>query len=282
MGEPEIQALEEGRAFVDLSSWWKVLVSGTDAPAWLEDLVTNRVADLRPGLTRRALLLDRTGHVRADFGVARMDDGFLLVQDPVQPSRVEELLDRYVLSSDVRLEDRTAELGILAQTAGGWTFEPPWWQPSVLGVGFDWILERTELELHRARMGTLTEASLQDLEVWRIRRGVPRFGIDFGAESLPQEAGLDEFVDATKGCFVGQEAVAKVRNLGHPPRVVRAYRSPGPVQPGEPVFSGEEQVGHVTSVALAGEGSFALLARIRWEHREAALTATTGKPLVAA
>ncbi|MDP9341164.1 MAG: hypothetical protein M3Q23_03435 [Actinomycetota bacterium] len=284
MGEREIEALEEGRGFVDLSSWRKVLLSGRDAVAWLNDLVTSRVDDLRPHLSRRALLLDRTGHVRADIAVAGMDDGLLLVQDPVQPHPIDQLLDRYVLSSDVRLTDRSEDVAIVAEPgAGAVAFDgsAPAWGPSVVGSGFDRILDRAALPDHLARMQAFTAASLEDLEVWRIRHGLPRFGIDFGEDSLPQEAGLDALVDQTKGCFLGQEAMAKVRNLGHPPWVVLALRSEVAVHPGQPVVAGDEQAGHVTSAALVDGGS-AFLARVRWQFRDEALEAAGGGPFLRA
>ena len=124
----------------------------------------------------------------------------------------------------------------------------------------------------------MAEAGQGDLEAWRILSGHPRFGVDFGQGSVPAEAGLDAVVDATKGCFLGQEAVAKVRNLGHPPWVVVALRAEVPVQPGQPVMAGDQQAGHVTSVAPAGS-EWALLARVRWEHRDAALGTADGEPL---
>ena len=82
-------ALEEGRAFVDLSGMRKILVAGDDAERWLNDLLTAGLADLRVGDARRSLLLTPTGRIRADLHVARTFAGFLLLQDGRQPHPVQ-------------------------------------------------------------------------------------------------------------------------------------------------------------------------------------------------
>jgi folate-binding protein YgfZ len=275
VGEREIRALEQGSAFVDLSAWRRVLVTGADAPAWLNDLVTNRVDDLAPGEARRSLLLSRTGHVRADVHVGRVKKGLMLLQDPVQPNPIHRLLAPYVLSSDVSMEDRSGVLALFAvplEAAPKDLLRP---FPFQALAGALVPEDRRSETAESLRASGLVEATEGDLEAWRVRRGHPRFGVDFGQDSLPAEAGLDAVVDATKGCFLGQEAVAKVRNLGHPPWVVLALRSDADVQPGQRVMAGNEQAGHVTSVDPAGS-EWALLARIRWDHVESGLQTAAG------
>ena len=278
VGEQEIRSLERGSAFVDLSSWRRVLVTGSDASAWLNDLVTNRVDDLALGEARRSLLLSRTGHVRADIHVGRVQKGLMLLQVPLQSDPVDRLLDPYALSSDVSMEDRSGVLSLFAVPVGA---APEDLLRPFPYRGFAAALVRAERLAETSRClrdSGLAEAGQGDLEAWRILSGHPRFGVDFGQGSVPAEAGLDAVVDATKGCFLGQEAVAKVRNLGHPPWVVVALRAEVPVQPGQPVMAGDQQAGHVTSVAPAGS-EWALLARVRWEHRDAALGTADGEPL---
>ena len=85
----------------------KVRVQGGEARSWLHDLVTTDVAIAQPGQARRSLLLDPTGHIRADLHVACDDDGFWLFQAPDQPDHIGRALAPYVLSSDVRLADRS-------------------------------------------------------------------------------------------------------------------------------------------------------------------------------
>ena len=103
-------------------------------------------------------------------------------------------------------------------------------------------------------------------------------GADFGPDALPAEVGLESTIDFTKGCFLGQESVAKVRNLGHPPRVLLHVRSDAPVARGASVIAGEETVGEVTSVAAAPHGVDAIV-RVRWDAERDRLVTEAG-PLV--
>ncbi|HEV8360655.1 MAG TPA: glycine cleavage T C-terminal barrel domain-containing protein, partial [Candidatus Thermoplasmatota archaeon] len=104
----------------------------------------------------------------------------------------------------------------------------------------------------------------------RVRAGVPRFGAEATAESLPGEAGMDGAIVYTKGCFVGQEVVARIKNLGHVNRVAVRLRPDAPCDVGEPVAHDGKDIGKVTSVAR-GPGELAALAVVR---REAAETGT--------
>jgi tRNA-modifying protein YgfZ len=278
MDSEGLQALESGHsvAWVDLTGWRLVHLAGADAREWLDDLVTAGIGDLGQHRTQRTLLLNRTGQIQADFHVAGLTEGFLLLQDPVQPSSVIDLLDRYVLSSDVSLEG-SPSLAVRAVVNAGFVGTVPAWVPSVLGLGHDVILPADVP--WQGPNAEIVQATDQDVEVWRIRRGVPRFGVDFGDGTLPSEAGLDHLVDTTKGCFLGQEAVARVRNLGHPRWQVLAFASEQHVSPAAQVYAADEPVGRITSVAPARDAGWALIARVRWEARDADLTAERTAPL---
>jgi folate-binding protein YgfZ len=254
--ENQVDALDEGRAFVDGARLRAVEVTGSDAGRWLNDLVTAAVEDIPPGGTARSLLLTATGRVRADFHIVRTDGGFLLLQEPDQPAAIDDLLRPYVLSSDVALQRAAGARVVLMPSDRGWT-------------------------VARAAGDRAVEASAEAGEVWRIRRGVPRFPTDLDEESLPAEAGLEYLIDFTKGCFLGQEAVAKVRNLGNPPRVVLALRAAVPARSGEPVLADGRDVGAVSSAARSGQG-FAVLARVRWDARTRPLTTASGGELTLA
>ena len=105
-----IDALDEGRAFVDRSGFRFVDVRGIGARRWLNDLVTAGIEGLRPGESCRSLLLSPTGRIRADVQVFDLGERFLLVQDPAQPRTIHDLLDPYVLSSAVELAAVSASL----------------------------------------------------------------------------------------------------------------------------------------------------------------------------
>ncbi len=277
----ELEALRSGRAFVDLAGWRKVLVRGGDARGWLNDLLSAELSGLAEGATRRSLLLSPTGRIRADVTVASARGGTLLLQDPIQPASIGELLSPYVLSSDVELADVTSVLALVAVPGG----EPPAvpeaevLRPSALGPGADLVAAATEAAAVRGALAGLVEAGPDAAEVWRIERGVARLGVDLEESSLPHEAALDHAVAYGKGCFLGQEAVAKIRNLGHPPFVVLAADGRGPVTAGQAVTADGEAVGAVTSAAPVNGGRTAAILRVRWTARHAALRTETGTPL---
>ena len=103
--ERQVQALDDGRAVLDLEGWTLTEVRGADAQGWLNDLVTASMEGIRDGEAVRSLLLSPTGRIRADFHVLRSPgEGFLLLQGPGQPDALTILLGPYVLSSDVELE----------------------------------------------------------------------------------------------------------------------------------------------------------------------------------
>lgn len=255
--ERQIQALDDARAVLELGGWTLTEVRGADAERWLNDLVTASTEGVRDGEAVRSLLLSATGRIRADFHMLRSPsgEGFLLLQGPGQPDALATLLSPYVLSSDVELE-AADPTGLLVRPAPG----PGW-------------------TVTRGDPGDSVPVGDVALEAWRIRRGIARFPVDLDTDSLPGEAGLDAqpLIDRTKGCYLGQESVARVRNLGHPPRVVLAVRADGPVDPGQAVLSEGAQAGTVTSVEPGG-GSGAMV-RIRWDARNADLTAAGGVAL---
>ncbi len=263
----QLAALEEERAFADLSAYRKVRVTGEDARSWLNDLVTCDVASLTPGRARRSLLLTPTGRIRADFTVALDDDGFLLLEAPDQPDHVGLLLAPYVLSSDVSLHDSTHDLSLFA--VPGHAAElvgHPAISPSVLGAGVDlvWPSGKPAWRIEDALIKQdLVEAGPEALEIWRIRRGVAKMGVDFGQEALPAEADLEWTIDTTKGCFLGQESVARVRNLGSPPTRLEHVRADGDLTADAPVYALGQEVGVVTSVAAGSRSGTVAIARIR-------------------
>jgi tRNA-modifying protein YgfZ len=281
----ELAALQEQRAFVDRSSLRKLEVSGRDARTWLNDLLTAGISRLADGRACRSLLLSPTGRIRADVHVVPHGEELLLLQDPGQPSAIGDLLAPYVLSSHVTLTDRTDDLGVYcvlgaAADRVGW----PGTRPSVLGEGEDLVTPLAGAARLESMMMNkqLTQVGDDALEVWRIRRGLARFPVDLTEDSVPAEGGLDALIDAEKGCFLGQESVAKIRNLGHPAHVVRHVLAEGDVGPGLDVVSEGEVVGRVTSAAPADGPGTACLARVRWAAAEAPLATADGVRLAAA
>jgi len=277
-----IELLGSGNAFADLSDWRSVAVSGSDAVGWLNDLVSADLEHLRSGVACRSLLLSPTGSVLADFTVIVVEGTVALIQDPRQPRSIATLLEPYVLSSDVQLEDGTDRYAIFAFPGRGEAPEAPgaaWSVPSCLGAGGDLVATGENHDRLASLLGgTYVQALDEDAEAWRIASAIPRIGVDTSDGDLPREARLDHAVSFDKGCFLGQEAVAKMRNLGHPRRWLAALESDVAVAAGDAVSAGDVESGFVTSVATVNGASLAL-ARIRWEHRDAVLRTSGGVEL---
>jgi folate-binding protein YgfZ len=252
--DEHVRALREHRAFVRPDAR-TISVWGADAERWLDDLVTAGVEGLPEGGSVRSLLLTPTGRIRADFHVLRDEGRFLLAQGRDQPERIDAMLAPYVLSSAVELAETTAA-PMLLPADGGW-------------------------RLVRSAPPGSTEAGAAAAEAWRVDTGIATFPVDLDPDSLPAEAGLDvpPVTDTQKGCFLGQESVARVRNLGHPTRVVRAFAADVQVTAGEVVRSGDADAGIVTSTAPAAAGGTAVIARIRWDARDHELRTRGGTPL---
>ncbi|MEO8475419.1 MAG: hypothetical protein ABI572_00025 [Actinomycetota bacterium] len=273
----ELAALVDERGYLRLPVR-AIRVTGADAAEWLHDLVTADISSLEPGRSRRSLLLTPTGKIRADLTVVRETDGFWLLQETSQPDRIEAMLVPYVLSSDVALHDASGEVAVFsiparARASGG----RPVFAPAALGPGVGVLVasgDPAEAMANELRTAGLVEAGLDALESWRILMGVPRMGADFDTGSLPAEAGLGSAIDRTKGCFLGQESVARVANLGHPPRILVRVAAVGDVGPGDPVSAEGVEVGDVTSAARDLTGRVQAFARVRWEARDARIVAS--------
>ncbi|MFL5767273.1 MAG: YgfZ/GcvT domain-containing protein [Actinomycetota bacterium] len=275
---------EASPGFVEHHDLRVVEVGGSDARGWLNDLVTGPVGSLGPGKATRSLLLTPTGRIRADFTVADPGEGaaLLLLQNIEQPEPIDALLARYVLSSDVQLADATERLVVFSVVG---VERPPVpgdlraVSPSILGTGFDLLADRaTAPEVARSLSSSMPAADGGSLERRRVEAGIPRFGTDYGPGALPAEAALETAIDFTKGCFLGQESVAKVRNLGHPQTTLLALRAATQAGRGDGVYAGGAPVGTITSTAVADGGTM-LIARVRWNSSRAGLSLADGTSL---
>ncbi len=279
---PSVRALDEGRGFAELDDRSITLVSGADARAWLHDLVTADVASLERFASRPSLLLSPTGRIRASFHVLGLGERDLaIVQADDQPSPIATLLAPYVLSSDVTLSASRLRLFAIpgASEPPGWAANA--WRPSVLGDGADLLVGSSDDEAladvrARLRADGLEPVDRGAVESRRIRRGEPRFPVDLDADSLPAEAAWDgpPVTDRTKGCFLGQESIAKVGDRGHPTRVVVPVALAGAAAVGEPVLLGGTTVGLLTS-ASGGDA----IARVAWSARGGPWVTGSGDPI---
>ena len=210
-GEPtkEQRALEAGLAWADLSHYEIISISGEDRLTWLHSLTTQHLENLAPGLWQQALILDPQGHIEHQFNL--VDDGSTtwLVSDPGRAASLLIHLQRmkFMLAVDVR--DVSDEYAILR--APGITDD--------LGGPYA-LVPRAELDVMKATFAaTATQVGTWALDAQRVAAGRPRIGFETDHKSIPNEIGLlNKAVHMNKGCYRGQETVAKIANLGNPPR----------------------------------------------------------------
>jgi glycine cleavage system aminomethyltransferase T len=271
-------------AFADLSEWRKAGIFGPDALAWLDGLVTARVADLGPGRARRALLLSPEGGIQAEFQATIAGANVLLLQDPAQPLAATDLLYSRIGSWDVVVEDRGAALSLFAFPGAGGHPEAPgvaYCSPSCLGPGTDLVAlmgDRDRLVNSLSRGWRLADNA--DLETWRIENARPRLGDDVFIDEVPIGLGFDDAIDMDKPSFLGKDSLIRAAETADGFNSVEVARvaGRGPLARGERLLRDGEEFGRVTSVARAGDETLAL-ARLRPGGRPGPLVSDSGTPV---
>jgi folate-binding protein YgfZ len=250
---------EESRPAVGLRSRGFIGVQGPGAEDYLQRMVSNDVAALGAGEACDALLLTPKARVIAPLTVVRRtEQDFLLLTEPelAEVVRSHLLAFRFAARLDVELEEHESFL-LLGGTPPG----------AALSVGTREYGEPAFEVLDVAPADDLPRISEEELERLRIEAGTPRFGREIDDRVLPAEAGLVErAVSLTKGCYPGQEPIARLHYRGHANRGLRVLRveTDLPLPPDAEVRLGDKVVGRVTSSARAN-GALVALAYVRTE-----------------
>jgi tRNA-modifying protein YgfZ len=231
----EQRKLVEGVGFVDLSHRGVVRVEGPDRLGWLHSLTTQHLEQLPPGEWTSTLVLSPHGHV--EYEMTGVDDGtaFVAHVEPGTAPALVEWLDKMRFLMRVEVSDVTDEMAVL-------------WRP---GPG-DELVGRSSLESAARAIGD--PAGTWAYEALRIASGRPRLGLDTDHRTIPNEAGwIGSAVHLDKGCYRGQETVARVHTLGRPPRRLVLLHLDGSVDRlpacGGDVLAGGSRVGFVGSSA---------------------------------
>jgi len=263
-GDPgrEQRALDNAAGFTDRSNRGVVTITGADRLTWLHSLTSQQLDKLAPGSSAQALILDPNGHVQHHLTLT--DDGTTtwIHTEPGAAAALTAFLDsmRFMLRVEVAdVSDQYAVLSVLGPdrdrlTAGldavvvratseGYVVED-------LIVGRDRHLSTADELVRRGG----TAAGMWAFEALRIAARVPRLGLDTDHKTLPHEVGwIETAVHLNKGCYRGQETVARVHNLGHPPRRLVFLDLDGSVDQlpahGDPVQLDGDQVGFAGSAA---------------------------------
>jgi folate-binding protein YgfZ len=275
----EYELVRESVGLADRSARGKLRLAGAEAAEFLQGQVTNDVEALEPGGGCYAALLNHKGKVRADMRLLRGPDWIWLDTEPEMQAVVESTVRTYGIGRDVRAEDVTEGHSILSLLGPGarsaLELEPPPEEHSFVSgehglyvatdLGVDVICPAADAEAVQLALG-VEPVSDEAAECLRVESGRPRLGVDFGADTIPEEAGLNErAVSFTKGCDVGQETVARLHYKGKPNRHLRGLRLSEPVPAGTEVYLGERPVGTVGSVTVSPVHGPIALAIVRRE-----------------
>jgi folate-binding protein YgfZ len=274
--QAELRAAREGCGLIDRSERGRLALTGPGAVEFLNGQLTNELEGLKPGEGRYAAFLTHKGKMLGDVRVLAVSgpDGateLLLDTERASLQALFDMIRRFKVGYQVELHKRTLESGQIsllgpraARVAGAEGLDDPEHSSRPIGIeGISALAVRTAEGLDLICAATDTEALIdrlqgrgavaigeQTAECLRIERGIPRYGVDLDDTVIPQEAGLNErAVSFTKGCYVGQETVARLFYKGKPNRHLRGLRLSGPAAVGAELRLGERVVGRLTSAA---------------------------------
>ena len=284
--DAQYRQLREECGLLDRSERGKLIVSGSEAAEYLQGQLTNEVEALEPGEGQYAALLDRKGHMQADMRVLRTGSDELWIDTEAEalPAALRHL-EMYKIGREVAIADLTAERVILSligprsvEVAGTAALPEHANEAAKVGgveclavgtaEGIDLIAKAGDAaNLREALTGAgAVEVGSEAAEVVRIEAGVPRFGAEMSTETMPAEAGIVErAVSFTKGCYIGQEPVARLHYKGRPNRHLRGLELSGPAPSGASLRLGEKEVGRVGSACLSPARGPIALAIVRRE-----------------
>ncbi|WP_407709820.1 YgfZ/GcvT domain-containing protein [Arthrobacter nitrophenolicus] len=274
-GEPlrEQRALAAGTAVVDLSHRGVVTVTGPDRLSWLNTLSSQQVTGLAPGESTELLLLSLQGRIEFDARV--VDDGGTtwLIVEGTEAAPLAEFLNRMKFMLRVEVADVSTDWAVVGSTkavpewSGLLAWQDPWPHVSAGGFSYATVTEANHPGLERPWFEYLVPAAALEetvggrplagtlaAEALRVAAWRPRIGAETDDKTIPHELDLlRTAVHLAKGCYKGQETVARVHNLGHPPRRLVFLQLDGSQHTlpaaGSPVLVGDRKVGTVTSVA---------------------------------
>jgi tRNA-modifying protein YgfZ len=268
----EHRALLDGAGLFDRSDRGKLAVTGDEAAAFLDSMLSNDIGSIEVGGGVYATLLTHKGRILADPRVIRTTEGFLLDTERVGLQALFDAIRQLRIGYRAELHKRTLErslVSLIGPRSEELVSDPPGpddhanTETTIRGipvvavrtpVGIDLIFPSdafVDLRAELQRLGA-TPVGPAAVDCLRVELGVPRLGVDMDDTTMPQEAGIHgRAVSFTKGCYVGQETVARLYWKGKPNRHLRGLRLSGPAGPGEDLRLGETVVGALTSVALS-------------------------------
>jgi folate-binding protein YgfZ len=287
----EFSALVSACGVYELSSQVRISLTGSDRVRWLNGMVTNNVRDLAQGRGLYAFLLNPQGHILGDLYAYNRGDSLIIESDRSQLQKLLATFDHYIIMDDVEVTDlseRLSAIGVAGPQVGEVLrlagFKIPqleplefvnqiWQNTDVTMVrGDNESVESYELELAPDRVTALwdmliksgaTSVGKTGVELMRVATGIPRYGQDIRERDLPQETEQSRALHFSKGCYIGQEIVERIRSRGNVHRKFTGFEVLGPLPAlGTKLEADGRTIGEITSVAslptAGGERSVAL------------------------
>jgi len=270
--DAQYRQLREECGLLDRSERGKLLVSGPDGAEYLQGQLTNDIEALEVGDGLYAALLDRKGHMQADMRVLRSAPEEIWIDtEPEAIAAARRHLEMYSIGRDVKVADVSGERAILS-LIGPRSAEIAATAPlpdnaceagslagiEFLAAGTRWGIDLIAAVADAGRLrdallaAGAVEVSPEAVEILRIESGVPRFGAEMGTATMPAEAGIvEDTVSFTKGCYIGQETVARLHYKGRPNRHLRGLRLSAPAEPGTALLLGEKEVGRLGGATVS-------------------------------
>jgi folate-binding protein YgfZ len=296
--DPAYRALTESAALLDLSDRGRLCLLGGDREKFLHGQVTNDILRLRAGQGTYAALVAAKGRIESDLFVYKLAEELLLDFEPGLAAKITGRLEKYIIAEDVQIVDVSAAYSLLSiQGPSSERIVQEAGLPVPPGEPFAWAASKlAEGDLYIARNGrfgppgfdlfvpaeaaSATAASLEKLgaprasreaaEPLRIENAIPRFGADMDESNLAPETGIQErAISYAKGCYIGQEVIARIRTYGQVAKALRLLKFPAASAPppaGAKVLADGKEVGATTSSAFSPKfGAPVALAYVRKE-----------------
>jgi tRNA-modifying protein YgfZ len=293
------RALRAGCGLVDRSERGKLALTGPEAKAFLHGQVTQDIEGLEPGRGAYAAFLTHKGKMLGDLRVLDAGDELLLDTERATLQELFNMIRRYKLGMAVELHKRTLERGLLslvgpdARRVAGVSLADVEHAhaPAVIADrpvravvtdgGVDVLCDAADTDAVRTALVAAGAVPVAEAaaEVLRVEAGRPRWGFELDDTVIPQEAGLNErAVSFTKGCYVGQETVARLHYRGKPNRHLRGLRLSEPAAHGDPVALGDREVGRIGSAVVSPVHGPIALALLRREAEPGGAVTVAGAP----
>lgn len=294
------QALRNTAAWIDLSGRGKIRITGEDRARLLHAMTTQHVEALKPGEGGYTFFLNAQGRILGDANLFCFEDHFLLDTEPEIKQKLYDHLDRYIIADDVTLEDVTGSLVTIA-VEGPQAAEVlrrlhapvpetpystlPWGDKVVARTsstgseGYFIFLPGLVKDGLVASLENLPQVTREDARIVRLEHGHPRYGEEISERYLVQETGQLHAVHFSKGCYLGQEIVERVRSRAQIHRVLRRLEleTSDPPEPGTKLKSGDADAAEIASAAYSPAlGKVVAMAYVRMPFTEVGTEIVSG------